>query len=221
MAFATDNRGGGQALPPYLQGRTMADQSSPFQTKPMITPASSIVPGEVNPKAPAGGSGVAGTLGGLAGANGQAGGAGAPQPTNPGNAHPGPQTLYDFLKHDLEDQRKSAMANAETDASARGVYYGSPLTTSKGDIQTEFLKGMGTLDANMLQNEQSNERARTGQAISLLNGMPLSGAGGPDKDVLSQLGMLFGSSGNAGVAGERTGPVITPKNGNKTQSMGK
>lgn len=216
MAYATDNRGGGQALPPYLQGRKMTP-TGPFQTAPMITPPSSVVPGEVKQKQP----GVAGTLGAIAQPPAQpAITPAAGQPAQPGNATPGPQTLYDFLKHDLEDKRKTAMSNADADASARGVYYGTPLTTSHGDIQTEFLRGLGTLQANMLQNEAGNENTRLGLASNLLNQAPQSGAGGVDPNILQQLGALFGS-GNAPVAGQRTGPVITPARGNQTQSQGR
>lgn len=198
MAIAMDNRGGGQALPPYLQGRTMANATDPYQTKPMITPASTVTPGEVKPT----------TLAGQT-PNGITPKTPTPPLTpQPGNAPPGPQTLYDFLKSDLEKQRSDALANATTDASARGVYYGTPLTTSYGDINTSFLKGLGSLQAGIVNNANSDELQRIQAAAGLLNGQPQSSAGGIDPNTLQQLGALFGGSNAA--ASARNGPSITP-----------
>lgn len=207
MAYALDNRGGGQALPPYLQGRMpMAN------TQPMITPKSTVSPGEAGqpkpftPQMPSGPPTLT-----PAGAMSGGSGASAPNsPTTPGSpVTPGPQTLYDFLKHDLENKRKDALSAADADASARGVFYGTPLTTSHGDIQTEFLRGLGQLQANVLQNEQGNELQRLGLASGLLNQAPQSTAGGIDPNTLQQLGALFG--GSTAASGARSGPTITPK----------
>lgn len=175
MANLFNNVGGGNALPPFIQGR------KPVATTPMVTPPSTVAPGES-----AGGAPTPPML-----SNAQPG---APTstpggPTPPGT--PGPQTLYDFFKKDLEDKRKSAKANATADASARGVFYGSPLTTSYGDIDTEFLRGLGSLQAGITQNEYGNELSRLGIASNLLNNQPLSGGGGVDPATLQALGGLF------------------------------
>lgn len=245
MAFALDNRGGGQALPPFLQGRKPAGGGD-FITKPIVTPKASIVPGEAptaakKPLIPT--QSAPGNYWGLAGQTIQGGGispATAPKggPINP-NAQPGPQgwgtsgislagantgkpnvdpgaapgvtppaaqTLYDFLKSDLEAKRKTAMSGAVSDAASRGVYYGTPLTTSQGDIQTEFLKGLGSLQANVLQNEQGNQLERLKIATTLLNSAPQAQGGGLDPNVYALLGQLFADKSG----GERTGPVFTP-----------
>jgi len=208
MVYATDGRGGGNAIPPYIQARQpFVNTISGAATKPVITPKSAVVPGEAKkplslyqrlaqkpkPKLPT----LPITV----------------QPNTPASAPqtPVPQTLYDFFKQDLENQRKSAMSGAVSDASARGVYYGTPLTTSQGDIQTEYLRGLGQLQSGVLQNEQQNELSRLGIAGNLLNSTPQVGGGGIDPAVFQMLGTLFG--GNQAVAGQRTGP-ITPKNTN-------
>jgi hypothetical protein len=59
------------------------------------------------------------------------------------------QKAYDFFKTDLTNQAKLADAQATGDASARGVYYGSPLTTSLGDISTQLQRGLGALSTNI------------------------------------------------------------------------
>jgi len=200
--FAMDQRGGGQTLPPYLQGRS-PNPGGQFATKPMITPKA----GAANVAKPGSSLNQAGNL--VASATpGAAAAPGAAVPGAVAGTKPVPQTLYDFFKGDLERQRKSAMSNAITDASARGVYYGTPLTTSQGDIQTEYLRGLGQLQANVLQNEQQNELARLGLGANLLNSTPQVGAGGIDPAVFQTIGTLFG--GSPSVSGERSGPV-TPK----------
>lgn len=217
MAFALDNRGGGQALPPYLQGRKA-------QTQPMISPKSTVMPGEVA-GAGANSAGVAPSPQMVPAP------AGVPMPTPPMQGAPQQQppkspnqTIYDFYKNDLEGQRKTAMSNAVSDAEKRGVYYGTPLTTSQGDIETEYLQGLGTLQANMLQNDQQNELQRMQIAGNLLNSSPDATGGGIDPEVMKMLGMAFGGSQQA--AGQRAGPVITPpkppaQRGNSTQSGGR
>lgn len=223
MAYALDNRGGGQALPPFLQGRSPAAAGSQFQTAPMITPKSTIRPGEV--KSP----------GGLFGnilsklrkpptraPGGGAWGPGGPQPLpkanaapkiTPANAAAAPaanqppsgQTLYEFFKHDLENQRDAALANAKTDASARGVYYGTPLTTSQGDIQTEFQRGLGQLAAGQLQNKEQNDISRLGLATQLLGGAGQAQAPGVSPEVFQTIGSLLTPR-----AGPAAAPALTP-----------
>lgn len=202
MAFALDGRGGGQALPPFLQGRTTATKG-PFQTQPMITPRPMVAPREVKPNV--------GLPQGPAITPKQPM---AAQPTNqPANQKPGTQTLFEFLKRDLENERNQALAGARTSASARGVFYGTPLTTSEGDINTSFLRGLGQLQAGLINSEQDRELQRFGLASNLI-GSPASfgelaslGQGNPD--VYSTIGSLFaGPQAQA----QRPGPVITPKN---------
>lgn len=105
------------------------------------------------------------------------------------------QKLYDYLKQDLEDNRRSAMSGAVSDASSRGVYYGTPLTTSQGDIQTQYLRGLGSLQAGVLQNEQGNELSRLGIASNLLNNAGQAQGGQIDPMVYQMMGQLFGQSG--------------------------
>lgn len=212
MVYALDGRGGGQALPPYLQGRsrTMMGES-PFQSRPMITPKSTVAPGETKPQLPGAYAALASRV--------KAKPAGlkpvvpaaptltppaAATPTAPAKAAPA-QTLYEFFKRDLENQRDAALADARTDAAARGVYYGTPLTTSQGDIQTEYQRGLGQLSAGILQNEQQNELQRLGLASSLLSGTPMAQGGGIDPSVFQTIGALF-----APRQGPTNAPNLTP-----------
>lgn len=207
MAFALDNRGGGNALPPYLQGRVPA-AAGPFQTRPMITPKASIMPGEtrktpfdlikqgtratmpkITPKkAPANVNRLPGA------APAPAGGATPPAPVNPN------QTIFDYGKQQLEDARKQAEADTTASAASRGVYYGTPLTTSLGDIKTQYLKGLGTLTANLADTEQNRKLQAAQIAAGLLNGAPM-----PQQNDMSSifqsLGSLFPSGGQPGNQG--------------------
>lgn len=121
----------------------------------------------------------------------------APQitPASPGPAVPKPpapaQTLFEFFKGDLERQRKAALADAQADAARRGVFFGTPLTTSQGDIQTEFLRGLGSLQAGILQNEQQNELQRIALASGLLGQQGEAQAGGISPEVMQTIGALF------------------------------
>lgn len=223
MAYALDNRGGGQALPPFLQGRVSTLGGGQFGSRPMITPKSTVAPGETKPKTSMFGN-IASRLklpprapgGGPWGPGGPqrvptptapkitpaASAAVAPAPTG----QPAPaQTLYEFFKNDLERQRDAAIANARTDASSRGVFYGTPLTTSQGDIQTEFGRGLGQLQAGILQNEQGNELQRLQLASSLLGQTPQASSGGISPDVFQTIGSLF-----APRPGPTGAPPITP-----------
>ncbi len=65
--------------------------------------------------------------------------------------------VFGFAKGELERDRDAALDAATADAQARGVFFGSPLTTSRGDIQSEFGRGLGALGSNLLL-----EQARTG-----------------------------------------------------------
>jgi len=224
-----NDQGGGQALPPYLQGRTRSPTGYPYQTQPMITPKSTVFPGEatgfrpgpaynpgikpgqfpmprpnIGPMIPPGILTPGGSVPGLAGPTGI---------TPPANAaanagKPDQQTLFEFLKKDLENERNSALSNARSDAANRGVFYGTPLTTSEGDINTSFLRGLGQLQSGLIQNEQSNELARLGLASNLIGSPPsfndLSQLGQGNPEVYGTIGSLF--------AGQQPpqGPAITP-----------
>lgn len=224
---------GGNAQPPYLQGKA----------KPMITPKASAVPGEVKPQiAPMAGQAVPPTPAmnpAKTAAPYQAAPKQGYQPGTPGYASlnifqraglapqapaqakpaitpknaaaatpaasannplsPAGQASFDYLKGELEDERRLAEADTTASAASRGVYYGTPLTTSLGDIKTQYLKGLGKLSADVQQNEQQNqlERLRIAAAMS---GQPYSPqAGGMDQNVLQMLGSLL--------AGSRSGPT--------------
>lgn len=186
---ALDNRGGGQALPPFLQGRTQAG--------PMITPRDSIVPGETRFPTfnkPGIGSNVEPKpfIGQRPPAPAQPVVA---QPTAApiAAAKPTSQTLFDFLKQDLESERNKALAGTRASAASRGVFYGTPLTTSEGDIETSFLRGLGQLQAGILGNEQQLQLQKLGLIPQLL-GRPLNAAelgSGGGSDIFQTIGSLF------------------------------
>jgi len=232
-------QGGGQALPPYLQARTPSP-AGPYQTAPAIQPKSTAVPGEVKsplggllsrmkgglkpkgflsgaiqPKVP--GINPTGTSP-TTGAQPMSGGivtenAPAPPATNP--AKPTDQTgrlksIYDFFKKDLENNRNQELSSAKYDAEARGVYYGTPLTTSEGDINTSYLRGLGQLQAGMYGNEQQSQLERLRMATQLMGSNPQAGAGGIDPSVYQMLGPIFGGGGAtppSAIAAPRPGPA--------------
>lgn len=224
--------GGGDAKPPYLQVRKPLPkpnaprpgllggifnklQQKPQQfsglfgnvfnkltgrqtsTRPVVTPKSTAVPGEVAKK-------PAGT---------------APMPTQPAAqpAQSKPYTLkdfYNFQKGDLEAERNKALGETRAGAESRGLFYGSPLTGSEGDINSQFLRNLGTLQAGMMGNLMEDRRARLGMAANLgwqdqMNQPPL-----PGPVDFSALGAMFGQQQQPGnVKDARTGPAkITPKN---------
>ena len=218
MVYALDDRGGGQDLPPYLQGRKPTPGGR-FQTAPMITPKSGMNPVAAQPKKKPFRPGVGmfgmglkpfGKLGQFKpkamqpnkpplGNMPPVPGAGTP-PTPPSSA----QTLYEFFKGDLERQKNSALAGARTDASARGVFYGTPLTTSQGDIETEYQRGLGQLQAGILQDEQQNELQRLALATQLFGNGQGTKPAGMDPEVWKQIGALFAPRGGP------TAPAMTP-----------
>ncbi len=75
------------------------------------------------------------------------------------------QQAYQQGYQNLQDQAKLAGANAQADAAKRGVYYGSPLTTSLGDIDTQLQRGAGDLQSNLLLNQAQTMGANQQNAI--------------------------------------------------------
>ncbi len=64
---------------------------------------------------------------------------------------------YEYLSQNLEDQAKQAEQGAIANAASRGVYYGSPLTTSLGDIGTQLMRGKGDLAAQIAREQALTE----------------------------------------------------------------
>lgn len=247
--------GGGDARPPYLQMRTpitpkIGEVNRPglmdalnksrqgFGTRPVVTPKSTAMPGEVADKRPGQGSRSEGMPGFYGSEQGSQFGGGqkpniGPRPdsgittdmglresmrkekekANQQRAY-GLGDLYKFFKTDLDEQRKSAMSGAVADAARRGVYYGSPLTTSQGDIESQYLRGLGQLQSGIFQGEQQDELSRLGLATNLLgmggDFMPSAGES-PD---LGYLGQMFSSGAN------KQQPAITPKQQELTKQGG-
>lgn len=190
---------GGQQNPAYLQMRKPLTPGNP-QTKPVVTPAASVVGDTVNPLPPVTPVQPQGPQPQItpAGAKPQAGGQGLGD-------------VYNFFKSDLQNQAKQAKSGAIANASSRGVYYGTPLTGSEADIDTQYLRGLGQLDAGMYSNEQQNQLSRLGMAVQL------NGQGGntappsPEGMDWSGLGALFGSNPTVNPSSKpRQGPAVTP-----------
>lgn len=210
---------GGQQNPTYLQTRKPVAPTG-MATSPVITPKPSMMGDTVNPK-PTQQAGMPpitpmGTNPTASGTPGQAGG------NSLGD-------VYNFFKSDLQNQTKQAKSNAVADASARGVYYGTPLTGSEADIDTQYLRGLGQLQSGMYGNEQSNQLARLGMATNL-SAQNAMNAPAPSQPMdWSGLGALFGSSNNpssqsnvASNSANPQGPNITPRQGpvNRTAGIG-
>lgn len=183
--YSSTTRTGGAALPPYLQTRRPTSASgamgapaptySTQQTQPVVTPKSTAVPGEVATPVK------------------QQIGTGTSVPNVPQAGGQNLADIYKFFKSDLLNQTNQALANARSDAAARGVFYGTPLTGSEADINTQYLRGLGQLQAGMYGNEQQNILARLGLASNLgwQSGM-MAPPMPAQTDYFSQLGQLFG-----------------------------
>ncbi len=215
-ATAKSTGQGGQAQPPYLQMRTPtsapAVPNQPTPTQPVITPKPSVMGDTVNPanRAPT----MQNNAPSITPAN---------KPPQTGGTDLG--GVYSFFKSDLENQAKQAKSNAISDASARGVYYGTPLTGSEADIDTQLQRGIGQLGAGMYSSEQQNQLARLGLASNLGWQGGLNAPPAPGPMDWSGLGALFSNSnptqpnqtpGQAPATANRSGPVITPASGTKT-----
>jgi hypothetical protein len=127
----------------------------------------------------------------------------------PGNSL---EDLRKFYESDLDNQAKQAKASAISDASARGVYYGTPLTGSEADIDTQLARGKGQFRAGMFGNQQQDVLSRLQLAAQLM-GQNASGQppmpGGLD---LSGIGSLFANNpAPYDTSAARTGPAITPQ----------
>lgn len=63
---------------------------------------------------------------------------------------PAADSIFKHFSRNLEDTAKLKGSDAIADASRRGVYYGTPLTTSLGNIDTELQRGKADLATNVL-----------------------------------------------------------------------
>lgn len=225
--------GGGMALPPFLENRPAPN------FRPAITPRPQIDGDRIAPQGPniapisfpeSRNPLVKDNLmypGGTPGFYNN-GGAGRPPnvaPTVPqpkpiagvptlGTNAPAAQQIFEFLKSDLMRNSARAKDKAIADAAERGVYYGSPLTTSMGDIETEFQRGLGQLAAQTLQNEQGNELERLRLATGLIPQASEPDVGGVAPEFFGEMGKAFAprpTSTTAPAAGAPTIPGLSPE----------
>lgn len=179
-------------------GDTVRAPEQPQASGPAISPPTAPVGNGLPPQTPQAGGGTAGA---------------APTPASPLPPQAGGNSLgdvYKFFASDLANQTKQAKSNAVADASSRGVYYGTPLTGSEADIDTQYLRGMGQLQSGMYGNEQQNHLARLGMATNLSAMGSLNAPPNPGQMDFSGLGALFGSnSPTSGNNTQRQGPVIS------------
>jgi hypothetical protein len=213
---------GGVQNPPYLQMRAPTGGPPGIggmpQSAPVITPRASAPGDTVNPQQPKplpNNPSVPPVSGG------------PPISPPPSNGTP-PQaggndlgSLYKFFASDLANKTTQAKSNAISDASARGVYYGTPLTGSEADIDTQYLRGMGQLQSGMYGNEQQNQLARLGLATGLQSQGFMNAPSQPAPMDWSGFGALFGNQqpGQAPGTSTRNGPVITPPSKNPNQPV--
>lgn len=76
------------------------------------------------------------------------------------------QNAFNFLAGDLDRQAAARNEQLRADAAARGVFYGSPLTTSQGDLATELQRGKGSLATQLLLNQAQTAGQDMNSAIS-------------------------------------------------------
>ena len=212
---------GGQQSPAYLQARTKygmpQNRTRPgMPTRPVITPKPSVMGDKMAPLTPAPGGNPAprptapligappGSMNTTqvnpaTGVNPWTPGAGpaSPPPITPPGQTPAQAggnnlgDLYRFFASDLQNQTKHAKSNAVADAANRGVYYGSGLTGSEADIDTQYLRGMGQLQAGMYGNEQANQLSRLGLATQLSGQNGQNAPPTPEGVDWSSLGSMF------------------------------
>lgn len=198
---------GGQALPPYLQTRKpLPKPVNGAATAPVMTPSSTGSPGEVANPTTSGQQSTQPPLTPKAITTPPVGSSPmAPAPTPPQAGGSDLAGTYNFFKSDLQNQAKQAKANAVTDASARGVYYGTPLTGSEADIDTQLQRGLGQLGAGLYGNQMQDTLTRLSLATNLVGSTPSMPTGSVDPGVMSAIGALFG--GNNAVSGARKSPL--------------
>lgn len=126
-------------------------------------------------------------------------GLGGTLPGTPGNgpvpgAKPGLQRLFEFLKGDLIRERDRGISDARVNAASRGVYYGTPGVQDENFINEQYGRGLGQLEANILQNETGNELQRLQLASSLIP-PDVIGSNGLDPSIFETLGTVFGGGG--------------------------
>lgn len=138
-------------------------------------------------------------------------------PTRIGSGEkPSLQRLFEFLKSDLERERDLALSESDVDAARRGVFFGTPGSIPRTDIQEKYLRGLGQLESGLIQNETQNELARLGLASSLIP-QDILDSGGIDPALFQALGGLFssGGGGSSGLASAASSIAsllgITPK----------
>lgn len=141
-----------------------------------IGPGSTFAGLNLGPNAPRGGVPAPGTAAGA------------------GSNMPPLQRLFQFLKEDLQRERDIGLSEADVDAARRGVFFGTPGAQSRQDVTERFQRGLGQLDASLIQNETQNELARLGLAAQLLP-QDIEESGGIDPAVFQALGGLFQSGG--------------------------
>jgi hypothetical protein len=76
------------------------------------------------------------------------------------------QQAFQHGSQNLEDAARMAEAQATTGAQQRGMFFGSPLTTSLGDISTQLQRGKGDLLSNLLMAQAQTGGQDLNQAIA-------------------------------------------------------
>lgn len=116
-----------------------------------------------------------------------------PGDTGIGSGNPW-QMQYDAAKGALEAETKTKMAGAITDAQKRGVYYGTPLTTSQGDMNSDYLRSLASLQADTAKNYMDDQFRRQALAAQLMQqqGGPAQSSGGMTAEQWAALMGIFG-----------------------------
>lgn len=68
----------------------------------------------------------------------------------------------------LDDERRAAEERAKIDAQGRGVFFGTPLTNSLGDINERYLRGGADLEANLVRDQASRYQQDRMSAIQAI-----------------------------------------------------
>jgi hypothetical protein len=125
------------------------------------------------------------------------------------------QQLRESGMHNLEDLRRTEEDRLRGDAASRGVYRGSGLSNSLGDLSERYVRGAQDLEADLLEKAANSHQQGLGQAIQSAFGYEQGQQQYNQQQIqllttMAQLGMLGGPNIPDAVGQYGTMPLPTP-----------
>lgn len=106
------------------------------------------------------------------------------------------QDAYDYMKQDLTRTRDTGLSSADADAANRGVFYGTPATSARSNVEAQYNRGLGDLASNLAisQAQTYGEDANT----AFQHAMSLFGAQNTDTQTQAQIAAIMAELGQSG-----------------------